>query len=195
MLTTLIFDLSEVLIAGLLGAEKSVSAYLDIPEEQVLAAFNTPALQELFCGKWSENFFLAHLLHEHAWRISPELVKRMLRENFHRRDPGMVELVNQLSPNYELVLLSDHAREWMAYIQSVHPFLQIFPRRFFSFELGQTKRNSSTFLKVLRSLNRDPQQCLFVDDSPANIQAARSIGLPSIQFTTARALVSVLAGK
>ncbi|MBI5035182.1 MAG: HAD-IA family hydrolase [Chloroflexi bacterium] len=195
MIKTIIFDLSEVLIAGLLGVEKSISAHLAIPEEQVVAAFNTPALQDLFCGRLSEDVFLAHILRERAWGIPLESLKRMIRENFHRRVPRMEELLVHLDRGYELVLLSDHAREWMAYIQSIHPFLQIFPTRFFSFELQQTKRYPSTFQKVLRSLNRDPHQCWFIDDSPANIQAARSIGLPSIRFTTAPALVSELESR
>ena len=117
MIKTIIFDLSEVLIAGLLGVEKSVSAHLGIPEDQVLSAFNAPALKDLFCGKLSEDLFLAYLLREHGWDIPTGLLKHMLRVNFQRRVPGMEELLARLALGYELVLLSDHAREWLAYIQ------------------------------------------------------------------------------
>jgi len=89
--------------------------------------------------------------------------------------------------------LSDHAREWVAYIQSVHQFLEVFSLRYFSFELQQTKQNSATFIDVLLRLKRKPGDCLFIDDSNANIERARSLGIASIHFTTAHELVSELA--
>jgi putative hydrolase of the HAD superfamily len=195
MTKTIIFDLSEVLISGLLGVEKSIAAQVGISEDQVLPVFKTPALQDLFCGKLSEEAYLACLLRDCDWRISPEQIKHLMRENFRRCVPGMEKLVRRLARNYKLVILSDHAREWIAYIQTVHPFLQMFSPCFFSFDLQQTKRYPSTFQRVVRTLNRDPRECLFIDDSLVNIQAAQSIGLPSIQFTSARALVGELVAR
>ncbi|HUJ43802.1 MAG TPA: HAD-IA family hydrolase, partial [Opitutaceae bacterium] len=81
---------------------------------------------------------------------------------------------------------------WAAYIHGIHPWLQIFKARFFSFELKQTKREPSTFQRVLAAIRRDPGQCLLIDDSAKNVMAAASIGLPAIRFTSARALAREL---
>jgi hypothetical protein len=43
----------------------------------------------------------------------------------------MEDLVTQLARQHELILLSDHAAEWVGYIQGIHPFLSIFKARFF----------------------------------------------------------------
>lgn len=181
--TTLIFDLSEVLIAGLLGIEKPLSLALDISEQQVLSELNCSPLDQLFCGDLSEDDYLALLVKQTGWVVSVEFIKRILRENFQQVIHGMPPLLEKLSSKYELILLSDHAREWIAYIESVHSFLQYFKHRFYSFQLNQTKRQSSTFLMVLDRIHREPYQCLFIDDSETNVRAAREKGIPSLRFS------------
>ncbi len=121
-------------------------------------------------------------------------MKRIIRGNFRRRIPGTIALLPRLARRYELVLLSDHAAEWAAHIRRIHPWLRIFSRRFFSFALGQTKREPSTFRKVAAALGRSPDECLLIDDSPANVAAAASAGMPGIRFTTAAALARELRG-
>jgi len=190
---TLIFDLSEVLIAGLLGIEKPLAARLRIDEPTVLPAFAGQFLEDLCCGRLSEDEYLALILQSQRWVIAAAEVKRIIRENFHQRVPGMEDLVAQLARRHELFLLSDHAAEWVAYIRGVHPFLEIFKTRFFSFELKQTKREPSTFQKVLAAVGRRPDECLLVDDSALNLRAAADIGLPGIRFTSADALARDLA--
>lgn len=191
---TLIFDLSEVLIAGLLGIEKPLAARLGIPKRAVLPAFAGQLLEHLCCGRLTEDEYLARILKKQRWDIPPAEVKRIIRRNFHRRVPGMHRLIARLARRYELVLLSDHAAEWASYIRGIRPWLNIFEARFFSFELKQTKRKPSTFQRVLGVIGRRPDECLLVDDSAQNVQAAATIGLPGIRFTTAKALARELAG-
>lgn len=190
MIQTLIFDLSEVLIAGLLGIEEPLATRLNIDAKAILPAFAGQPLHELFCGRLSEDQYLTQLVQHQQWHISLDSLKRIIRENFHRRVPGMVELLPRLEQQYELILLSDHAVEWVDYIHTFHPFLHLFKTQFFSFELNQTKQEPSTFQKVLRALDRQPEQCLVVDDSAKNLSAAATVGLPGIHFTTAETLVS-----
>jgi tagatose 1,6-diphosphate aldolase len=190
---TLIFDLSEVLIAGLLGIEKPLAARLGIPRRAVLPAFAGRLLEELCCGRVSEDEYLAWILKRQRWRLAPADVKRIIRANFHRRVQGMQRLITRLARHYELVLLSDHAAEWAAYIQGIHPWLKIFKARFFSFELKQTKREPSTFQRVLAAIGRRPDECLLIDDSAQNVRAAAAVGLRGIRFTSAAALARAIA--
>ena len=195
MTRTLIFDLSEVLIAGLLGIEKPLAARLQIDEQAVLPAFAGQLLEDLCCGRLSEDEYLARILQRQQWNITVPEVKRIIRDNFHHRVPGMEELVTQLAHRHELMLLSDHAAEWVAYIRSIHPWLSVFQARFFSFELKQTKRDSSTFRQVLEAIGHKPEHCFLVDDSALNLSAAASIGIPGVRFTSADALARELAAR
>lgn len=188
MIQTLIFDLSEVLIAGLFGIERPLAARLHIDEKTVLPAFAGQLLHDLCCGTLSEDEYLAQIIQYQQWDIVPQEVKRIIRDNFHKRVPGMEDMVTRLAQQYELILLSDHALEWVDYIRNVHPFLDLFEAQLFSFELKQTKRESSTFQKVLNAIGHQPEHCLVVDDSVQNVSAAAAIGMPGIRFTTAEAL-------
>jgi HAD superfamily hydrolase (TIGR01509 family) len=190
---TLIFDLSEVLIAGLLGIEKPLAARLQIDEQTVVPAFAGQLLEDLCCARLSEDEYLARILRQQQWNLSAPEVKRIIRDNFHQRVPGMEDLVGRLARRHELILLSDHAAEWVAYIRGIHPFLDVFRARFFSFELKQTKREPSTFQKVLAAIGRRSDDCLLVDDSALNVRAAAAIGLPGLRFTSAEALARELA--
>ncbi len=90
----------------------------------------------------------------------------------------MESLLGRLAIDHELVLLSDHAAEWIAYIRTIHPFLRLFKAQFFSFELKQTKREPSTFHTVLEAIHREPQTaCSLTTASPTSgLRKGRAYG-------------------
>jgi len=194
VIRTIIFDLSEVLIAGLVGIEKPLSRQLLVPEDKVLAAFGGPLLEDLCCGRISEDFYLARIVERQRWAVSTDRLKQVIRQNLHRRVPGMDGMFACLATRYELILLSDHAAEWVKYIRSVHSFLELFEAQFFSFDTQQTKGEPSTFRIVLEAIGREPQECLFIDDNPTNVRAATAVGIASIRFASAQQLIADLAG-
>jgi HAD superfamily hydrolase (TIGR01509 family) len=185
---TIIFDLSEVLIAGLIGIEKPLARRLHLKPNAILKIFETHGLHELCCGRMTEDEYLARIRKATRWDIPASELKRIIRRNFQKRVPGMAPLLRRLARQYGLVLLSDHAAEWAAYIHRIHPWLELFRPRFFSFALGQTKKKPSTFRKVLVALGRNPADCLLIDDSAKNVAAAATVGLRGLRFTSAAAL-------
>jgi HAD superfamily hydrolase (TIGR01509 family) len=189
---TIILDLSEVLIAGLLGIEVPLAKLLRVPSSTILPVFGGDLLEELCCARLTEDEYLERIIGQQGWSVSPEHLKPVIRRNFHRSVPGMQSVLNRLKPRYELVLLSDHAREWMAYIQMAHSFFDKFGALFFSYELRQTKSDPTTFALVLDELGQRAQQCIFVDDGERNVAVARSVGLPSVRFVDSEQLVRQL---
>jgi len=191
---TLIFDLSEVLIAGLIGIERPLAARLHLEPAAILKVFEQHGLHELCRGRLSEDAYLAGILKRQGWPLARAELKAIIRRNFRRRIPGMIALLPRLARRYELVLLSDHGKEWAAHIRRIHPWLRIFPRQFFSFELHRTKREPATFRQVAAALGRSPDECLLIDDRAANIAAAAAAGMPGLRFTSAGALARELRG-
>lgn len=116
----------------------------------------------------------------------------MIRRDFHREVEGTLPILTKLASRCELALLSDHAREWIAYIESIHPFLEVFEHTFYSYDLGKLKREPETFLNVLDAISLPHSSCLFIDDNPVNVAVARSVDIPSIRFVNARQLASKL---
>jgi FMN phosphatase YigB (HAD superfamily) len=192
MLHTIIFDLSEVLIAGLLGVEKVLSPLLNVPEDTILPALGGAPMEELFRGRVSEETYLENILKKQGWETSIDTLKTVFRKNFEHRVPGMEEVLAELAAVYELILLSDHAVEWIDHIRASHPFLETFNHQMFSFETGYLKKEPVAFHTVLQSINRRPEECLFVDDNPLNVNAAADTGIAGIVFTDADQLASDL---
>jgi HAD superfamily hydrolase (TIGR01509 family) len=189
----IVFDLSEVLIRGLLGVENGLAQELNVPASTVLPALAGPDLRALFEGKLSEHEYLDRCIRAQGWPITRERVKQVIRENFQHEVEGMPALVACLAARrFRLALLSDHAREWVEHIHAVHPFLRVFPQRLYSFDLGDVKQDLQTFQAALESLSVAASRCLFVDDNPANVETARAVGIQGIVFSDAGQLRAAL---
>lgn len=182
MITTLIFDLSEVLIAGLLGIERELAPIVNLSKEEFLESLWTDSFWLLMKGKISEDEYLDDVFKRNNWKADKNVFKDIIRKNFHNEVEGMIELIKGLDKKYKLLLLSDHASEWVKYIEKIHPFLKLFHKKYFSFQLGEIKKERLAFELLLNENNLSPSECLFVDDSPANIKAAEEVGLKGILF-------------
>jgi FMN phosphatase YigB (HAD superfamily) len=192
-MTTVLCDLSEVLIAGLLGVERQLAPLVSLSGREFLAALAHPTLGELFRGRISEECYLSQLVERQGWDLPVETLKQQIRLNFHRQVEGTLDIVSELAVSHPVVLVSDHAREWIAYITAIHPFLSLFDRTFYSYEYGYLKREPEAFGYVLDCLRVTPEECLLIDDSETNTTVAAGLGIATIRFTTATALAQRLA--
>lgn len=57
-----------------------------------------------------------------------------------------------------------------------------FDQVFFSCDFGSAKPESSYFERLLREIGLPPAACLFIDDGPRNVAAARSLGMRANEF-------------
>ena len=182
MITTIIFDLSEVLIAGLIGIEEELAPLVNLSEGDFLKSLRTDSFSQLMKGKISEDEYLEDVFKKNNWKADKEIFKKVIRKNFHNEVEGMIELVEKLSKKYRLILLSDHAKEWIEYIDKIHPFLNLFDKRYYSFQSGEIKREKRSFELLLKENSLSPAECLFIDDGPTNILVAKEMGLKAIHF-------------
>jgi glucose-1-phosphatase len=100
-----------------------------------------------------------------------------------------VELLQQLRANYHVFLLSntnsihfDHyTREF--YEKYNFPMTNLFDQLFLSFEIGKHKPDAGIYTYVLQSADLHPSECIFIDDSMANIEAAELQGISGIHIS------------
>ena len=192
MIEVIIFDLSDVLIPGLTGIEKTLGEVLNVPEDQVLGQFRGLSMLEYLVGNCSEDDYLDGLKKEYSWPVEIDEIKKLIRLHFKKTIPGMKDVVENLAKKYPLYLLSDHGREWIEFIEGEHTFLQLFKHRFYSFDLQTRKRDPETYLKVLNEINVSPEVCLFIDDRPMFFQVAQKIGMKVIHFKDSKQLMKDL---
>ncbi len=89
--------------------------------------------------------------------------------------PGARSLLSQLQPTHRLACLSNsNELHTPLHRRSMDPLMD---RYYFSDELGQVKPDREIFEHVIRDLNVPPQRIAFFDDTPVNVEAARSVGI------------------
>jgi FMN phosphatase YigB (HAD superfamily) len=136
-ISTIIFDLGDVLVRGSFGIEEQLSTMFKIPVDEVLSPFVGDHMERFFCGAISEDEYLSKILIDTGWCLPIDQLKRILRDNLNYIVPGMFDVLEHLSTQNELVLLSDYACEWISYIRSKHDLFRFFDYQFYSFELGR----------------------------------------------------------
>lgn len=206
MIKNIIFDLSEVIISGYRGIEEVVleSQYGTIENQELLeneADLDSMRENEVFLdllrGKLTEEEYLNHVLKNKNWNVSIEQLKTVIRSNLNKLIPGTMEIVKQLKAkgNYQLILLSDHAREWMEYIEENNKDLEMFDKKIFSYDIGAVKSDEQTFKTVLEQAGIVADETLFIDDYEKNVKNAEAVGIHGIVFENAEQLRKTLSSE
>lgn len=68
-----------------------------------------------------------------------------------------------------------------------------FEVRVFSHQLRIIKPDAAIYLETLKQLGTKAEETLFLDDSAANVEGARALGIHAVQYTDMEALRSALA--
>lgn len=197
MIKNIIFDLSEVIISGYHGVEKLLREQYGIPEQgfkeqkQLKNEFFLDSMR----GNLSEEEYLKELLQGMDWSISIDQLKTAIRQNLNQPIPGTMEIVKQLKEkgNYQLILLSDHVREWVKYIEENNKDLQMFDKKIFSYDIGVVKSDKQTFKIVLEQTGIIADETLFIDDYEKNVKNAEAVGIHGIVFENAEQLRKTLS--
>lgn len=96
---------------------------------------------------------------------------------------GTIEIVQELKQaGWPLYLLSNFSVEKFELIRNRHAFIELFDDIFISGEYGIVKPEPAIFHIALKRIKRKASECLFIDDSQANIDTAISLGFQTIHF-------------
>ncbi|MBO0860542.1 MAG: HAD family phosphatase [Chloracidobacterium sp.] len=87
-----------------------------------------------------------------------------------------------------LYALSNWSMETFPHARERFEFLGWFDRTVISGEIGLIKPNREVFDFLLVETGRHAEECAFIDDSPANVAAARELGFDAIHYRSPRRL-------
>ena len=108
-------------------------------------------------------------------------------------DEEMASFVAGLGPDHRLVLASNTDATHFAYSREHFSVMQAFDQFFLSYEMGLLKPDPAYFHHVLYELWASPANCIFIDDRPDNVRAARNVGINGLVFESIEKLKSDLA--
>ena len=180
---TLLFDYGGVIADE--GFRDGLSAIarqqgLD-PEELVRQAMDAVYDSGYVLGRGSEDDFWRLLKSRTGLSGEKSGLEAEIWSRFRLR-PAMIAWVDRLrASGFRVALLSDQT-DWLERLDRRDGFLAHFDRVFNSYHLGIGKRNPRIFRMVACRMGRRPEQILFVDDSPGNVQRAESVGMNALLF-------------
>jgi putative hydrolase of the HAD superfamily len=139
------------------------------PAEHVFEAFEMGLLTE---SEFGERFVA-----EFPLTTTPEVFLAAFESWNRALMPGAVDLLAELRETYRLAALSNtNALHWKR-LEGEFGIPTLFERVFTSYELGLRKPDPAIYVHTLSALNVRAEDVLFFDDNPANIAAARDLGM------------------
>jgi putative hydrolase of the HAD superfamily len=196
-----ISDFGGVLTTPLVEAFAAVQEQSGIPVEalgramaRVAARDGANPLFELETGRISEEDFLA--------AVGEALAEELGRE-VHLRGFGQIYFAN-LHANHELIaymrslrerglrlaILTNNVREWEPLWRSKLPVDEIFDVVVDSAFVGMRKPDREIFELTLARLGLSARECVFVDDTEINCQAARDLGMAAVLFRSSQQAIA-----
>ena len=112
-----------------------------------------------------------------------------------------LDLLCELKSKYRTFLLSNtNIIHWEYFSKQLQAFgfsglHELFEKDYYSHELGMRKPDMKIFKYVLTNSNIKAHETLFLDDNQMNIEAAKMLGIPSIQITKDLDILTVFGKK
>jgi len=142
-------------------------------------------------GEITTEDFLKELNARLGTTLSVDEFKVLWNATF-RENPEMAALLQALKASYPLYLLSNTNEVHYRHLQDTYGVARHFQELILSYEVGHAKPDAAIYQVVLERSGLAAANCVFVDDLPGNVAAARALGMHGIQFTGIEALKSEL---
>lgn len=186
MITTIIFDLSEVYLYGLVGSYRHLGEKIN--ESISDKNYFLPELNQLFHGRISEDAYLQAVISKNSWEISIKQLKSAIRKNFIEIKGTREVIENVKKRGYKIALLSNHSKEWIEFCEGKYNYHKLFDYIMYSYEVDILKPDKKIFNLVFEKFNINPSESVFIDDNLKNIRTARELKMKTVHFTSAQNL-------
>jgi len=188
MIKTIIFDLGGVILKNAMRKINTLIAQeLGLDRDYVISEVRkiNPPLHK---GKMSEEEFYKKFAE--VLKTSPEFIKNYYTKEFEKYtgfNDDVVEIVKELKKKFILAVLSN-TYEYHAKLNEKDPRFRLFDLIIFSHRVGMRKPDREIYEHILKRLNIKPDECIFIDDLPKNVEAAKNMGIKGILFQNAEQL-------
>jgi HAD superfamily hydrolase (TIGR01509 family) len=110
-----------------------------------------------------------------------------------RLDEVLVDFIRGLREDYTTALLSNAWDDLRPLLVDFWKIADAFEQIFISGEMGMAKPDPAIFQEVVKRLEVDPEEIIFVDDFIENVEAARAAGWNAIHFHSREQTLAELA--
>lgn len=182
----IIFDLGGVILN--IDYFKTSAAFKSIGGDQFDAIYSQAQQNFLFddleTGNISEKAFFAELNTLLGGNYTPEELIKAWNAMLLDFPMSRIEKLEQLGKEYRIFLLSNTNETHLAAFKIIAEqsvgygrFVNCFEQVFYSHQIGARKPNIDAFEHVLNAGKLEPNQTLFIDDSPQHLVGAKVCGI------------------
>ncbi len=97
-------------------------------------------------------------------------------------------LLDALKGRYRLLALSNTNAIHFEMVEANYPLLRHFADMVLSYKVGAAKPSPRIYAEAIARAQCAPGECLFIDDMPAFVEAARRAGMDALQFESVERL-------
>jgi putative hydrolase of the HAD superfamily len=193
-ITTVISDFGGVLTTPLIQSFAAVQDETGVPFEELAKGMARIAeedgrhpLFELETGRLTEADFLKKLgdTLEPVLGHTPELhrFREIYFDALHPNEP-MIDMMREAKARgYRMGMLTNNVREWEPLWRDMLPVDEIFEVVVDSGFVGMRKPDREIYdLTLERMGSPEPRECLFIDDTDVNCDAARELGMSAVHY-------------
>lgn len=181
----IIFDLGGVLIEW--DPAQVLSSFYPDPEDQfalMQGIFDHPDWAEKDRGVYSADEEIKRFARRTGFAekdIAALLVA--VRDSLTLKADTLSLLYELREEGYPLYCLSNMPMDHASFLENKYDFWDVFSGIVFSGQVKMIKPELEIYQFLLREYQLEPETCVFIDDSPKNIEVARSLGIKGIVFS------------
>ena len=147
----------------------------------------------VFAGDSGHRAALGEIKAEQHWQNLCSILGLSIEEmvNFQRDfwggdrlDNALIEYIRALHTHYKIGLISNAFSDLRLMISNDWNIEDAFDGMTISSEVGIMKPDAQIFQMALKQLDVNPQESIFIDDFPHNVDGARNINMQAIHFQT-----------
>jgi HAD superfamily hydrolase (TIGR01509 family) len=163
---------------------RKLAASATVPEDRIKEAahWNLDLLTDFDRGALSPGDFYRRVAEAVGSGIGEADFYAIYNDIFRLNPPALDALRKQKAAGRTLLLLSNTDVRRFGFIRETYPEMLIFDDYILSFELGMVKPEPEIYLEAARRAGCRPDECVFIDDMPENVEAAMKLGMEGIVF-------------
>lgn len=152
--------------------------------------FSREELEGIFSSKDFNTYMLGLISHEQF--VGRHLKKKKLDlsigefDELFKKDivpiEGMKTLLEKLSQKYKVALATNGGKENTKYRIEGSGILPHLSKVIASYRIRELKPSTEFYKKMLKMIEAKPEECIFIDDTKENVNAANSLGIKGILF-------------
>jgi FMN phosphatase YigB (HAD superfamily) len=187
-----LFDLGGVLLP--FNRERRVAAIVEqlgVDADDIREIFDCPLPRRMDMGQADETDFAAAFAELSNRPITPAAARALLMSVFEPPNEELWRIAADLRRSVVVGGFSDNP----AFVGSIFPDGAVLEPMIFSAEVGAAKPSEAAFAAVEARLGFAGDAILLIDDTPANVAAAKRRGWDAILFTENAALIAELGAR